>query len=286
MTLLVRDEADIIAANIEFHRAMGVDFFIVMDNRSVDETSEILHDYARQGLVHYIYQSEDDYAQHRWVTRMARIAATDYGADWVINNDADEFWWPERSDDLRDALSTLPAQAAAACAQRTNFIPREPPVDPFFANAMTVRDTASVNALGRPLPGKVCHRAHRDIVVEQGNHAVAVAGDRVTPVDLAVTILHFPMRSYAQFANKIAKGGAAYERNQDLDRGTGATWRHLYERFKRSELEDHYRSQVPSEAEVRDGLATGRYVVDERLKRFFAAHGAGSRHAAPPPGGF
>lgn len=36
MTLLVRNEADILEDNIRFHHAMGVDSFIVMDNLSTD----------------------------------------------------------------------------------------------------------------------------------------------------------------------------------------------------------------------------------------------------------
>ena len=45
MTLLVRDEADIIEANLRYHRAQGVDFFVVGDNGSEDGTLEILERY-------------------------------------------------------------------------------------------------------------------------------------------------------------------------------------------------------------------------------------------------
>ena len=37
---------------------------------------------------------------------MARMAASEYGADWVINNDADEFWLPNKST-IRETLSSL-----------------------------------------------------------------------------------------------------------------------------------------------------------------------------------
>ena len=54
MTLKVRDEADIIEHNLRFHRALGVDFFVVTDNGSTDGTSEILDRYAAAGLAHVI----------------------------------------------------------------------------------------------------------------------------------------------------------------------------------------------------------------------------------------
>ena len=91
MTLLVRDEADIVSSNIDFHLDQGVDFIIATDNLSVDGTTDILRAYERRGVLHYIHQPDDDYEQHRWVTGIARSACAEFAADWVINNDADEF---------------------------------------------------------------------------------------------------------------------------------------------------------------------------------------------------
>jgi glycosyltransferase involved in cell wall biosynthesis len=259
MTLLVRDEQDIIAEHLDFHLAQGVDEVIVTDNGSVDATLEILREYEARGVARIILEPSDDYSQGRWVTRMARMAADD-GADWVINSDADEFWWP-RSGSLASTFEGLDGGTGVVVARRTNFVP-QPEDDRPFWERMTVRERESLNPVGKPLPPKLAHRAHPEITVVQGNHRVQGPdlGERVD--DGTVEILHFPMRSYAQFENKIVKGGQAYARNRELSEKVGRTWRRLYEVWEQGDLPAHYADSVVSDPD-RDDL-----VEDTRLRDY------------------
>lgn len=59
MTLLVRNEADIIETNLLFHRQMGVDGFIVTDNNSTDETANILRKYYEKGWIKEITMNRE-----------------------------------------------------------------------------------------------------------------------------------------------------------------------------------------------------------------------------------
>ncbi|HAS32610.1 MAG TPA: glycosyltransferase, partial [Microbacterium sp.] len=92
MTLMVRDEADIIAAMIEHHLSQGVDLIIATDNGSVDGTREILADYAASGRVEVHDYLAHDKNQTGVVSEMASRAASEHAATWVINADADEFF--------------------------------------------------------------------------------------------------------------------------------------------------------------------------------------------------
>ena len=82
MTVLARDEADIIESWLAFHLNAGADFVIATDNRSEDGTTEVFERYAKEGHVHLIREQGEDLRQDEWVTRMARLAATEFGADW------------------------------------------------------------------------------------------------------------------------------------------------------------------------------------------------------------
>jgi glycosyltransferase involved in cell wall biosynthesis len=265
MTLLVRDEEDILRENLDYHLANGVDEIILMDNLSSDATADIAREYERAGSLHYLFQSQDDYAQGRWVTQMVARAVHDYGADWVINSDADEFWWPHEGS-IKDALASIEADTVAISAKRANFVPRPENGEPFWRR-MDTRRRVSLNIHGYPLPTKVAHRALNDVEVEQGNHCIFVSGRQAPCVPGPFTILHFPVRTRAQFRNKIAKGGAAYARNTELDQTVGDTWRHLYQMYLDGRLDEAYDDELLAEGAIADGLATGSLVRDDRLTR-------------------
>lgn len=275
MTLLVRNEADILATNIEYHLRRGVDFFIATDNLSDDGTREVLEHYSQRNLLHLILQSDDTYAQSTWVTRMARMAAVDYQADWVINSDADEFWWPEASNDLKELLANVPPEIDALSVSRCNFVPIAFADTSRFLEAMTVRERVSRNALGEPLPPKTCHRGYPDVLVAMGNHAVSRTAGSTNVGQAPLTILHFPLRSYEQFSRKISLGGAALERNEELGPTIVGTWRMLYKKWQQGELEAYYVAQQVAAAELDSALASRRLIRDERLRDFMRRSGSG-----------
>jgi hypothetical protein len=264
MTLLVRDAESILRDNLEFHLRQGVDFFIITDNLSSDATVSIIEEYVRKGVAEAFFESDDVFAQGRWVTRMAR-RANECGADWVVNSDDDEFWISSEGT-LQDVLAAKPDTCQALLVNRQNFPPVCCSPESWFGDAMRFREQRSYNALGRPLPPKVCHRSFADIEVMQGNHKVARAGLPLAAEPCAsIRIAHYPVRDYASFENRIAKGGAAYARNTELDPGVGATWRFLYELWRAGGLRAWYDQRVLTSDRTVEGLANGTLVEDTTL---------------------
>jgi Glycosyl transferase family 2 len=279
MTLLVRDELDIIEANLSFHLNAGVDVIIVTDHRSTDGTSEILESYARDGYVHLIRREDDYVQQSEWVTYMARVAASEHAADWVINSDADEFWWP-RAGSLNDVLASVPAQYGVVRAVSRAFIPR--PGEEWFAERMTACVTlaAPINAPDSRFRhvAKVAHRAHRDAVVQQGNHRVSGLPHPELPGWSPVEVLHFPLRSREQSARKHQFVWTSWLVNL---RGDLARAKSMWESGR---LERYYESISVDNAMLRRGLAAGSLVEDVRLRDALRALRDGSGGFVRPEG--
>lgn len=266
MTLLVRNEEDIIRENILYHLNRGVDRIIVTDNNSKDGTIDILKEFEKQDVLDLVFETEDDYSQWKWVTRMAKAAIDKHQADWVINSDADEFWWPAEGD-LKDVLTTVPGEYLVVKVPRNDFIPRYESEGALFER-MIVKNLKSMNHIGIPLPPKVCHRAIPDVIVAQGNHKL------INPPDLKpfetplLEIMHFPMRSYTQFENKISFGGAALERNEILPKNIQKGWRNLYEDYKKGILPDYYYSKVIPSDQVEQEITDGHFCRDYHLRDY------------------
>jgi hypothetical protein len=270
MTLLARDEADAVDSWLDFHLNAGADFVIATDNRSEDGTTDVLERYAREGHVHLIREPGEDLRQNEWVTRMARLAATDFAADWVINSDADEFWWP-RGASLRDVLAAISPRYGTVGAFLRVFVPRPDGPGPFFER-MTVRFSAlaPINdpaSLYKPIR-KVIHRAHPQIEVTRGNHALVNSPFAPLRGWFPVEVFHFPIRSLAQTEHKAELQGTAFETY--IARPPTAYHARMFDALKTGALADYYESLVVGDAEVDQGVAEGRLVVDTRLRNALA----------------
>ena len=265
MTLLARDEADVIDSWLSFHLNAGADFVVATDNRSQDGTTDVLERYAGEGHVHLIRENGDDLRQDEWVTRMARLAATEFGADWVINSDADEFWWP-RGASLAHVLDAVPPRYGTVGAFLRTFAPR-PDSDAPFAERLTVRFSAlaPINdpaSLFKPIR-KVIHRAHPEIRLSRGNHAVIDSPFAPLRGWFPVEVLHFPLRSVTQCEHKARLQGNAW---QHIDRTPTAYHAQMFEALESGTIAQYYEAQVISDAELEEGTPSGRLVVDTRLR--------------------
>lgn len=261
MTLLVRDEIDVIDDQLSFHLASGVDFVVAADNESSDGTTEILERYAREGRLHRV-EVADPFSQVDVMTTLAHIAATQFDADWVINSDADEFWWA-RGASLKEILASVPMRYGSVRGMWRNFAPRPDGSDP-FAERMTVRSQEPRVEL-HPLNThfKTVHRAGADVQVGGGNHDVV--GNDVRPVSswYPIDVLHFPIRSFEQFSRKFLRWW-------EITSTDGAATNPFYNRVRTAQqegrLRELYESFVVDDAALPAGVAAGTLVEDTRLR--------------------
>jgi hypothetical protein len=158
MTLAGPGAADVLDAQLAFHLNAGVDFVLAVADPS---QRGALETYERQGSVRVLSEPGPGLR-----TQMARLAATEHGADWVINCGPGEFWWP-RGESLKEVLAPIPPRYTVVQGLRRLFLPE--PGDAFFAERMTARRStedavravnSSPAALLRPL-----HRADPEAVV-------------------------------------------------------------------------------------------------------------------------
>jgi hypothetical protein len=268
LTLLVRDEIDVVDATIRYHLAAGVDVIVATDNGSVDGTRDVLATWARRGVLVLLDEAGRDFAQARWVTRMAQLAARDHGADWVVHADADELFVPQHGDDLKAAIAGHAGDADVLEVERTDFVPTDlsgalPPQAELYA-----RRPIGHAVEGRRLPPKVIHRAHPAAAVEHGNHDVRLPGParRRRRVD-DVVVYHYPIRSPEQFARKVAQKGAAYACPTAPPEPTGWHARALHRAQQEGRLDAELAACWFSPRRLRDGIARGDLRVDERAAR-------------------
>jgi hypothetical protein len=262
LTLRARDEADVVDAQVAFHLNAGVDFVVATDHRSEDGTTELLEGYAREGYLYLIREQGDEMREGEWATRMARVAATEFGADWVISSDADEFWWP-RGGSLKEVLGSVPERYGVVRALLRQFVPR-PDDGSFFADRMLARmaSTAPINdptSLFRPNL-KAIHRGDAGVTLSAGAHTLLESDLIPLRGWYPVELLHFPIRSFEQCDRKYAnlRGALGESRN--------SYYEDVHRARQEGRFREFYESLTIDDDALERGLQDGSLVLDTRLR--------------------
>lgn len=228
MTLLVRDEIDIIRRHVE-HHLPRVDFFAITDNASLDGTREYLDSLRGDSRVAIFDEPGNDYRQDAWVDRMIR-AALAAGCDWVINSDADEFWMGN----LRGIADEFRGEANALRFRSKMFVatvrdPKE--ADPLLRMSYRLRTLRKHEIEFQGCWHKLAHALTGWKANFLGNHDViwqpgVVARTKDVPESSGM-IRHYPERGWGHYRKKHIQGGEAYTRSSK-PKEFGKHWREKY----------------------------------------------------------
>lgn len=267
MTLLVKNEEQLLELNLRFHKAMGVAGFIITDNNSTDGTRDIIRRYQERGWVlAVIDEPGEDYRQQQWVDRMVMMAKNVFAADWIINADADEFWWApsgslvtevsdERANVLEcDVVGMRPLEGIPLTEwnETTHEVPQRGEMD------------LSPYCIFGSHPHKVMHRAAGYLRISMGNHKVKMLPKLQRRSN--IEIFHFNLRSKEEFLKKMINGGEQLARNPR--KHGGRHWRYFYALHLEGRLEAEYDRVIGTHC--MDALrACGGVRTDNRLKDFW-----------------
>lgn len=239
MTLLVKNEEDMLEENLIFHKAMGVDGFIITDNNSSDRTPEIIRKYKEKGwIVEAIEEKATDYQQKKWVDRMIWKAKSVHKADWIINADADEIWYAP-SGDLKTELVSSRANVLT-CEMKCVYPEEGKPFWQWGQTVEVVNDLERYNlsrySLFARQNKKVIHRTAGYIQISMGNHKVTMFPKKVAKSN--IRIYHYNIRGKKPFLEKMINGGKQLEQNPK--KHGGRHWRYFYQLYKEGLLEAEY----------------------------------------------
>lgn len=217
---MVKDEADIIATTVR-NMAEQVDFVIVADNDSTDDTRLILEELSDRFDITIVDDHEVAYHQSVKMTNLAHMAGN-RGADWIVPFDADEFWC-SRFGPIGKAIEKYVPDTWFAVAADV------------YDHMVTDRDRSEYDDPVRrmvwrrdeKLPlSKVAGRYRPDMTIRQGNHSIGYSMEPAAFPNV-LTVRHYPYRSLEQFIRKVRNGAAAYGamHRKTIPDGAGEHWR-------------------------------------------------------------
>lgn len=276
MTLVVKDEEDIIESNIRFHKAMGVDGFIVTSHNSTDRTNEILEKLKQEGIVLEIFYKTDlEHKHHIWVEDMIKTAKRKYKAVWVINADADEFYFSKDLNLKKSILRYKKTNVNVLKVDSTFLYPdgREDYLNcPYFVTRpfmeyqlemLDIKQKEEFKLFTGAYCPKVIHKIKGFKRILDGNHGVKMR-NKVEVFPLEIVLYHFYIRNYKGYEKKVKR----WENSVFLmPEGIGEDMKSIVKTYQNGELKQNYDSKY-NENMRKFLIEQGVVTIDKSVSNF------------------
>lgn len=258
MTLLVKNEADIIELNVNHHINQGVDIIVALDDNSTDRTSVILRNLADKGLLHLVDYPKTKYDHSGLVNYLGSISANKYKADLLFHCDADELW-VSSTGNLKQEMIDRPF-VTGLYVPMINVLLKEDNGHEQFPNdaiyhvvkPMKIKndsDKSMIDFYLKEYPAKVLYTLKNGYLrVTRGNHEIISNNNKkaIMVKSKNLTVFHFPLRNKQQFYDKVLK--AKHSIKKDKPEGeTSWHWKAWIEELDVGNFNKLYKGLILSE---------------------------------------
>jgi hypothetical protein len=214
----VRDEVELISANIDYHLSIGFKGVVVADILSSDGTSEKLENYRDNPKVTVIKAPSQDYEVFDWRKVLVDVAKKTYQPDFISHIDPDEFLYSPELDNM-DAVEFAQDQLTIRRFNCPSALGED------FVAPVCMRDIDQLHVAKHPTPGAfnqrnssdpaawlftyvgpkiICRSDKIDKFVGGSHSAVDQSGQELQGVtSSSLVFIHFPFTSYPRFLRKV-----------------------------------------------------------------------------------
>jgi hypothetical protein len=269
---------------LDWYLDNGVDFIVALDYGSIDGSIDILNSYQSAGALHWRPNPSHDYLRHNPFDAVATVAREEFGADWVIVCDTDEFLTTDNlslsaalaeasekdfavisvpSFNMTGPFLTLGSRAAQQLTLRVDR-PVEPAVDQFLSDDL-------------PTPCIFIHQAPKTIVraktligYDPGSHGAKYSSGQAGTIP-GIRFLHYQMRDYGNFERKVRNTARWLRENSELGQSFGWHWRRWIRLYEAGELCAEHARQFVSAERAQELVADGTCSYDNRIASWIGA---------------
>ena len=217
----VRDEVELISANIDYHLSIGFKGIVVADILSSDGTGKKLENYKDNPKVSVVKAPSQDYEIFDWRKVLVDIAKKTYQPDFISHIDPDEFLYSPKFENL-DSLDSVVFTHDQLTIRRFNC---PSGLEKDFVAPARMRDMDHLNVARYPAPGAfnqknssdpaawlftqvmpklICRSDKIERFIGGSHSAVDQFGQELQGItSSSFAFIHFPFTTYERFLRKV-----------------------------------------------------------------------------------